>query len=356
MAATSTRVPTPEGMIRAGAILTRGGPIDYLRSEIGMDGKGPVTVNRTMETLGHPETLASLRGTPITLGHPDGGVTPDNFKSVVVGAIAGEPRIAGDAILGDVFLGDKEALAELDSGVKELSIGYDFALDDNYATIGPLRINHVALVPRGRAGSGVRVLDHKRGTDMTIQEVTAAFDAAIAKVLTALKGTDTPPDTGAIVTMVKDAMKPALDALTSTQKALDDAAQKTAADKAKADAKTAVDALVKQTRDEERARFATLADAMPFVPPENHDALKTADEKTILVAALKSTLPLADKMSVDALRGALAVLKAKGTEDTLPPGIAPFPVSSTDADTVRLKAIDARAKADMEAYTKTGGV
>lgn len=155
----TTRVATPEGFLRAGAVLTRAGPFDYLRSEIGLDGDGTVTIDRTLETLMHPSTIGGLRGAPITLGHPEGGVTPDNFQSVVVGAVAGEPRVLGNAITGDVLISDRDALKRLDDGEDELSIGYDFAIGADYRTVGPLLINHVAIVPMGRAGSGVRIMD-----------------------------------------------------------------------------------------------------------------------------------------------------------------------------------------------------
>ena len=97
----TTRQTTQEGFLRAGATLTRGGPIDYLRSEIGMTGDGMVTVNRTLETISHPATLASLRGAPITLGHPEGGVTPENFQDVVrLARWRANRELTGNAIIG----------------------------------------------------------------------------------------------------------------------------------------------------------------------------------------------------------------------------------------------------------------
>ena len=185
----TTRIETPEGMLRAGAVLTRAGPITYSRGELGLSGDkdAPVTVTRTLATLSHPETLASLRGAPITLGHPPEGVHPGNYQDVTVGAVAGEPRVQGDILTGDLLVGDKEALKRLDSGEDELSIGYQFALGSDNATIGPLRINHVAIVPRGRAGSSVRVLDHETlegGDDMPLsQDQISEITDAVGKAL-----------------------------------------------------------------------------------------------------------------------------------------------------------------------------
>ena len=121
----STRSQTPEGMLKAGAIITRSGPISYTRGEIGLPGdeETPITVDRTLETISHPDTLDSLRGKPITLGHPADGVHPENYKDTVVGAVAGEPRVVGDVVVADVLIGDKDALKRLEDGVEELSIG-----------------------------------------------------------------------------------------------------------------------------------------------------------------------------------------------------------------------------------------
>ena len=254
----TTRQTTQEGFLRAGATLTRGGPIDYLRSEIGMAGDGMVTVNRTLETLGHPATLASLRGAPITLGHPDGGVTPDNFQEVVRGAVAGEPHVAGNAILGDVLVGDREALQRLDDGVDELSIGYDFALGDNNATIGPMIVNHVAIVPRGRAGKGVRIMDSAEEdmplTSEDAKMIADAMSAAIDK-----GGPKYNMDTGATdafrkemmdaIAPVMDGMKQMRDEATERQKAEDVA-------KATADAQAAAEKLVTDTEVRMRENFA----------------------------------------------------------------------------------------------------
>ena len=56
-------------------------------------------------------------GAFVTVGHPPDGVTPANFQDVVVGSVAGEPRVQGDIITGDLLVGDKEALKRLDAGV-----------------------------------------------------------------------------------------------------------------------------------------------------------------------------------------------------------------------------------------------
>ena len=258
----TTRIETPEGMLRAGAVLTRAGPITYARGELGLpgDAEDAITIDRTLATLSHPGTLASLRGAPITLGHPPDGVTPENFKAVTVGAVAGEPRVAGDVIMGDVLIGDKDALRRLDEGVDELSIGYSFALGPSNDTIGPLRINHVAIVPRGRAGSSVRVLDSLEADEMDKKEMMDAIAEAIDIGMKRYRpGTDGVSfDMEGMKKSFMDSIAPVLDAMKEMKDAQDKAM--TAADtaKAEADAKSAAAALVAATRAEERERLSLI--------------------------------------------------------------------------------------------------
>ena len=321
----------------------------YTRGELGLSGDAdePVTVNRTTQTLSHPETLASLRGAFVTVGHPPDGVTPSNFQDVVVGSVAGEPRVQGDIITGDLLVGDREALKRLDAGEDELSIGYSFALGSDNATIGPLRINHVAIVPRGRAGSSVRVLDHETiegGDDMPlsqdqISEITDAVGKALDEGMQRRRMGDA-SDAGYEKAM-RDALAPVMDEF-NKMKATQDAAI-TAADAAKvaADAKAAGDKLVELTRAEERERFAVLTDAMPLIAEDKRAALMEAEPKAILVAALGDSIPNADTMSVDYLRGALAVAKVQEKNasnqsgGSLPAGVKAFDgarnVTATDA-------------------------
>ena len=322
---------TTDGLLRAGAVLTRAGPIDYSRSELGLDGEGRITVHRTIETLRHPDTFATLRGAPITLGHPDGGkVTPDNFKDVVVGAVSGEPRADSNSLIGDVLIGDKEALQRLDEGVDELSIGYDFLLDPKSGeTVGPLIVNHVAIVPQGRAGSAVRVLDELKEDDMAELSKQDIQDAIAAGCDAFMKKNKMDGQTGIdMAAAVGDAMKPFMDGMKKTMDALDEAkkvetdriaAQDAAENKRKAE--EAKNALVKQVTDDvqgkERTRYAIMTDALPLIPEDKRSGLEAMEPKDILVLAVGDAVPDAANQPVDYLRGVVNVmskqLQAAGT-------------------------------------------
>ena len=356
----TTRQRTPEGMLRAGAVLTRSGDFEYQRKELGLDGDGSAVVHRTLESIAHPDTLASLRGAPITLGHPDGGVTPDNFQQVVVGAVAGEPQVQGGVVVGDVLIGDSDALRRLNAGTEELSIGYDFVLTDDLRTYGALGINHVALVERGRAGSSVRVLDHvsSEGERMT-DEMKAAVQAA---VVVAVKDAMPGHETSGVATAITAAVSPLVDKV--NQLAADAAATKKATDEAtaKAAATAAATKLVDATRAEERERFAVLTDAMPLIPEADRGKLAASDVKTILATALKDVVPDAANQDVAYLRGALAMTKRAAATAANGAGL-PNGVTAADQTTFISGAVDKRQKAmdefmaaQTKAYADGGGV
>ena len=275
--------------------------------------------------------------------------------------MVGEPRIAGDVALGDVLIGDKEALKRLNEGIDELSVDYGFTLGADLRTVGPLIVDNIAIVPRGRAGSSVRVLDsledegmEKQGNDGRHCGSDGHGDAKAP-----------PNDMGDAFDMegmkksFMDSISPVLDAMKEMKDAQDRAV--TAADQAKAeaDAKAAGEALVTATRTEERERFAVLTDAMPLIAEDKRAALLEAEPKAILVAALGDIVPGAEAMSVDRLRGALDVAKTRVADanNGLPAGVKAFDsahqVTATDAR--------AKAQADYEAmiskrYTDAGGV
>lgn len=117
---------------------------------------------RMPEDVFHADSLASMAGKPITIGH-QGMVTAKNAKALTVGVITSAGRQDGDNVLASIVIHDADAidLAEK-GGVSELSLGYRVDLDETpgewngekYDAIqrNP-RINHLALVKRGRAGN-----------------------------------------------------------------------------------------------------------------------------------------------------------------------------------------------------------
>ena len=101
-------------------------------------------------------SLQSIRGKPVTLGH-HGLVTADNIGDAkAVGTVLSDARKDGSNIRADIVI------YNLDTADRELSCGYCTTLDET-AGVTPdgehydaiqrnIRYNHLAIVPRGRAG------------------------------------------------------------------------------------------------------------------------------------------------------------------------------------------------------------
>ena len=370
-----TRTLSPEGIMRAGAVLTRAGPIEYNRSELGLDGDGSITIHRTIESLRHPETLDSLRGAPITVGHPEGGVTPDNFQDVVVGSVAGEPTFLSNTIVGAVSVGARGALKRLDEGVDELSIGYDFHLGPEGSTVGPIRVNHVAIVERGRAGSSVRVLDSLEGKDMpemmSKKDMEDAFSTALDGFMKKMDASGKTGDKGFmredISTAISDAMKPMFDGFKKFQDTADklttaEDERKSASDLAAAEAKAATDlkTLTDTIEADAKARYDIMMDAMPLIPNDKRAGLDTSDAKAVLVAAVGDSVPNAAAESIDYLRGVAAVMRkaqddGAGMRSALPDGVVPFDSARHSVTDARKDATAAFIKSQTDAYAKSGG-
>ena len=152
-------------------IMGRTGSQRYTTKELGIettDGKVHIIdVNRHEEDVFHPETLKSIEGKPLTIGHPrndDGSVkfvTVDNVDELRVGYILNVRRDE-DNIVGDIIIEDKEAIDLVrNKGIKELSLGYlpKYQLDgDDSLKQTNIVINHLALVSKGRAGNA-RIVD-----------------------------------------------------------------------------------------------------------------------------------------------------------------------------------------------------
>lgn len=127
-----------------------------------------IDLYRPPEEVFHPDTLASFEGKPITDNHPPGFVTPENFTEFARGHIqnvrkGSEPLDSGDwPMIADVHINAEPLLSKVrNKVVRELSCGYDYSIRKDGDKILQVDItgNHVAVVPRGRAGSEARIYD-----------------------------------------------------------------------------------------------------------------------------------------------------------------------------------------------------
>lgn len=155
---------SPEGFLICHDVpIARTGPQEYRAQELQLDGDPEriITVNRHPEDVFEDATLASFEGKPITEDHPPENVGPENYAAYTKGHVQNVRR-QGDYIIADLYINDAQLADEVKNGLKrEVSCGYlcNYVPDgENYRQTA-IRGNHVAVVPRGRAGHEVAIKD-----------------------------------------------------------------------------------------------------------------------------------------------------------------------------------------------------
>lgn len=165
---------TKEGFIRDAPVVGRTGILHYLNA----DGTDRFEYRPPEEAFA-AESLESLKGKPITMGH-HGLVTSGNVAEIrPIGTVLTEGKKDGETIRADIII------YSLPSEARELSCGYTLDLDETPGTTPGgerydaiqrnIRYNHVAVVPKGRAGiarlnmDGAQILDDERGEETMVK-------------------------------------------------------------------------------------------------------------------------------------------------------------------------------------------
>lgn len=149
---------TPEGYLIDNPILTRVGIFEYHNAD------GSVRRElRLPEEVFAAESLASYKGKPIILTHEAGLVNTDNVQQEHIGTVLSEGVQDGENVRAQIVIHDAESLS---SGLRELSLGYTQTPEETpgiwngqrYDAIQrDIRINHLALVQKARAGEQARL-------------------------------------------------------------------------------------------------------------------------------------------------------------------------------------------------------
>ncbi|MGO2145230.1 MAG: DUF2213 domain-containing protein [Serratia bockelmannii] len=176
----TTRLGETRYQLADGSLLCKDVPIartgvqTYLPEEIDLE-PGPdglVHVYRTEDEVFSTETMASFEGVAVTLEHPEDGngnivfVNPTNFSELAHGHIQNVRRGTGDKsdlLIADVLVKRQEAIDRINSGLTDVSCGYDA----QYKQLSPgkgkqyqITGNHLAVgIDRGRAGSRCAIGD-----------------------------------------------------------------------------------------------------------------------------------------------------------------------------------------------------
>ena len=253
---------TGDGYLVATAKCVRAGIQLYTGDELGKPEMKLVRVYRAPDEVFAQKSLQSFSHAPITINHPTEQVTADNWKALSVGEVSTAAKQVDDWIELPLIFKDAAAISQIESGKRELSAGYvaDFDFTAGETPSGEpydavqrsIRINHLALVDKARAGSQARVGDSagKWGaapiTPTPEKETRAMSDALRTVVVDGLSVQTTDQGAQAIEKLQK--------AVADAQAKLTDAEAKAKADldkkdeeigKLKADKKTLEDAAPK---------------------------------------------------------------------------------------------------------------
>lgn len=355
---------TPAGGRRVAANLSRVGVFRYQYA----DGSVVREYRPPSEVLA-PEAVASFRGAPVTWLHPDGGVSPANFREVVRGHVL-DTTADAPFMAGALDVNDPDLIARVDAKeATETSCGYTADCDptpgvtadgEEYDAVQRnIRGNHVALGPRGWGRQGPTValrLDSASAIGISVATATRSPENK-NMALIKIDGIECEAGSATHLSILEkqraETAKRADDAearVTSEKKRADDAEKalvtakaETAAEKKRADDAAAAaepKALAKRIAD--RVFLVTLArtklgpkyladaDGAPA-----GEAMAAASDDDIIKAVLAKLAPALDVKSMDhaMLMGALLALCSQAADDeaaeppmdsvTQPAGAAP---------------------------------
>ena len=162
---------TGDGYLVATVKCARTGCQDYAAAELGLtDRQGSITVYRPESAVFAKDSLATYAGKPVTVNHPPVMVDSTNWKEYAAGEVGGEIARDGEFVVVPMKLMDAAAIQAVQDGTREISMGYTTPLEmaDGVAPdgtpyqavqTGPIKINHLAIVPKARGGSELRIGD-----------------------------------------------------------------------------------------------------------------------------------------------------------------------------------------------------
>jgi len=317
---------TPEGyLVCQDVAITRVGELQYLPGEMPTIARGNndiIIVERTEDDVFHEDTIRSFEGKPITIHHPKEFVGPHNYRELSVGSLNNVRRGTGDMLgklVTDFLITDATAIGKVERReLREVSCGYEAEykqLKPGRARQTDIRGNHVALVPRGRAGPECAIFD-SAPKEIPMSTAKEKFLAMMSKVF------DGAPDDGDETSdefkLFKKKSAKEKEDLEAEKAALDKKAKdaQAVADAATAELTTTKAALAKATTD--LATVTAEVTALKSPAKTTNDAATVAkaeilapgiaaDTKEIQVAALKTAYATADgKAAIDAFTGGKA--------------------------------------------------
>ena len=214
------------GQMIAPCTIARTGIMEYQAKDLGAQFKdhAPDDIIKVMtlpEDLFDAASIDSYRAAPFTVGHPKDDVDTENAKDLMKGMLEGTPckDESGEELVGTMVLNDADTIALVRSNVNQLSSGHnavlvlcDFDSVGYHAKKTNIRANHIAIVPKGRAGVA-SIADSADVEEEVIDDVAVILPVIeVAKVADA--GTEVKVADAALVAEV-ETLKAKLDDVTA---------------------------------------------------------------------------------------------------------------------------------------------
>ena len=212
---------TDEGYLKVWCKAARVGTQLYTRG----DG-AQVREYRPEEEVAKPESLASFGMKAVTMGHPPVLLDSGNTKVHQIGHAGSQIRFTDGFVEVALLVTDKDAIERIKRGdAQEVSAGYRVDFDptpgvtpqgESYEGVQRnIRVNHIAIVPKGRAGRDVRlILDSCDRNDAVAWSETPSNSPVFTMARITLDGLDLelPAETaGAVQSFVKEAERAKVD-------------------------------------------------------------------------------------------------------------------------------------------------
>ena len=162
--------PLGNGALVVQARAARAGNVQVYRGdEVARPDLAQVRIYRDPDEIFRPESLRSFGHKPVTLDHPPEAVTPRTWRGVARGHVGDEVVRDGEFVRIPMLLADSSAIAAVQDGRREVSVGYTCDLDWTPGTAPDgspydarqtmVVVDHVAIVAQGRAGPECRIGD-----------------------------------------------------------------------------------------------------------------------------------------------------------------------------------------------------
>lgn len=188
----STRQTLENGFLKVKGRVARSGIQSYYRCELGLKDEPfkRIRLYRPPEVVLSDEVCKMFDGVDVTNEHPKEFIDKTNYRKLTAGVVLGNAQKDEESpnfIVCDMLIKDADTIKAIEAGKIQLSVGYRNTIDftdgvtpegEKYdARVDKITlVNHVALVPRARAGIEARLFDSFGGKMKNLKIGDAEFE------------------------------------------------------------------------------------------------------------------------------------------------------------------------------------